>query len=93
MSMASRVFSWRCRRAVRVLETRRRRELEADLGAHATGRDRADLLALLDQDDWAHDEVGDAQTAEVRDILVRQQVREGRRRRPAAGFAVTRPGW
>lgn len=86
MSMASRVFSWRCRRAVRVLEMRRCRELEADLGAHATGRDRADLLALLDQYD-------DAQTAEVRDILVRQQVREERRRRPVAGFAVTRPGW
>jgi hypothetical protein len=86
MSMASTVFAWRCRRAVRVLEMRRRGELEADLGAYATGRDGADLLALLDQYD-------DAQTAEVRDILVRQQLREERRRRPVAGFAVTRPGW
>ena len=86
MTMASRVFAWRCRRAVRVLEVRRLRELEADLGAYATGRDRADLLALLDQYD-------NDQTAEERDILVRQQLREERRRRPVAGFAVTRPGW
>ena len=86
MTMASRVFAWRCRRAVRVLEMRRRGELEADLRAYATERDAADLLALLDQYD-------DEQTAEVRDILVRQQLREERRKRPVAGFAVTRPGW
>ena len=86
MSMASRVFAWRCRRAVRVLEMRRRGELEADLRSYATERDAADLLALLDQYD-------NDQTAEVRDILVRQQLRDEWRKRPVAGFAVTRPGW
>ena len=47
MSMADRVFAWRCRRAVRLLEMQRRRALETDLRAYASPRDRTDLLALL----------------------------------------------
>lgn len=68
------------------MELGRRRALESDLSAYATPRERADLLALLDHFD-------DDQTAEVREILGRQQMREVCRRRPAAGFAVDRTAW
>jgi len=39
------------------------------------------------------DRYDDDQTAEVREILGRQQVRTERRTRPAGGFAVPRAGW
>ncbi len=86
MGVAQRIFEWRCRRALRLLEVRRRRALEAELAAYASPRERDDLMALLDRYD-------DDQTAEVREILGRQWVRAERRARPAPGFAVTRPGW
>lgn len=87
MSTTSRFFEWRCRRAATLLERRRRRELESDLGAYESPRDRADLCALLATLD-------DDQTLEVREILGRQAVRgpvpSGGRPRQVAGFGVTR---
>ncbi len=87
MSTTSRFFEWRCRRAATLLERRRRRELESDLGAYMSARERADLWALLATLD-------DDQTLEVREILGRQpagaSVAERGRRREAAGFGVTR---
>jgi hypothetical protein len=86
MSMSSAVSAWRWRRVLRSLDRRWRRRLEADLGAGVTERDRADLTALLDRYD-------DDDTAVLREILWSQQERAQMRRRPAAGFAVTRSGW
>lgn len=87
MSTTSRFFEWRCRRAATLLERRRRRELESDLGAYVSPRERADLWALLATLD-------DDQTLEVREILDQQQAYasepERGRRREAAGFGVTR---
>jgi hypothetical protein len=86
MTVADRVFGWRCRRAVRLLEMQRQRTLESELAALSTTRERNDLLALLD----AYD---DDQTAEIREILVRQSLESQRRNRPVAGFRVPRTGW
>ncbi len=86
MAVADRVFAWRCDRARRVLERQRRRLLEADLAQLGDGRERADLVALLDRYD-------DDQTAEVREMLGRHPVRAERRTRAAAGFARPRPRW
>ena len=83
MSMRSKVFAWRCRRALALLELSRRRQLESDLKAYDTPRDRADLFALLTGCD-------DDQTLEVREILGRQQFREGQRWRSVAGLPVGR---
>jgi hypothetical protein len=80
MSVAAKVFEWRCQRALRLLEMRRRRALEADLAVYASPSDRSDLLALLDCYD-------DDQTAEVREILGQQQLRSERERRRPDGFA------
>lgn len=86
MTVADRGFAWRCRRALRLLEVQRLRVIEADLAELSGSRERTDLLAMLDRYD-------DDQTAEVREILGRQQVRTERRTRPAGGFAVPRAGW
>jgi len=64
----------------------RLRVIEADLAELSGSRERTDLLAMLDRYD-------DDQTAEVREILGRQQVRTERWPRPAGGFAVPRAGW
>ena len=90
MSMASAVSAWRWRRVLHALDRRWRRRLEADLAAQSTSRDRADFTALLDRYELEH---GADDTAVLRDILWSQQERVERRRRPAAGFAVTRSGW
>jgi hypothetical protein len=90
MSMASAVSAWRWRRVLRALDRRWRRRLEADLAAYSTPRDRTDLTALLDRYELEH---GADDTAVLRDILWSQQECAERRRRPAAGFAVTRSGW
>lgn len=81
MGVAARVFEWRCSRALRLLEVRRRRALEADLSTYSSESDRRDLMALLDHYD-------DAQTAEVREILGQQQVRSPVRQRRVPGFAT-----
>jgi hypothetical protein len=83
MSMRSKVFAWRCRRALALLELSRRRQLESDLKAYDTPRVRADLFALLTGCD-------DDQTLEVREILGRQQLCEGQRWRSVAGLPVGR---
>jgi hypothetical protein len=90
MSLASAVSAWRWRHVLRALDRRWRRRLEADLAAYSTPRDRADLTALLDRYELEH---GADDTAVLRDIVWSQQERAERRRRPAAGFAVTRSGW
>ncbi len=79
MSMNSRVFAWRCRRAVDVLELSARRHLESDLTAYSTAREQTDLLALLAGCD-------DEQAADVREILGHQQIRDSRRWRTVAGL-------
>lgn len=90
MSVVSAVSGWQWRRVLRRLDRQWRQRLEADLGVQSTPRDRADLTALLDRYD-------DADTAVLREILWSQvpgqAERAERRRRPAAGFAVTRSGW
>jgi hypothetical protein len=83
MPMRSRVFAWRCRRALALLELSRRRHLESDLNAYDTPRDRADLFALLAGCD-------DDQTVEVREILGRQQLCEAQRWRSVAGLPARR---
>ena len=90
MSLASVVSAWRWRHVLRALDRRWRRRLEADLAAYSTPRDRIDLTALLDRYELEH---GADDTAVLRDIVWSQQERAERRRRPAAGFAVTRSGW
>ncbi|MEO7061190.1 MAG: hypothetical protein ABI083_15820 [Lapillicoccus sp.] len=86
MTEADRVFAWRCRRAVRLLGVRRLRLIEADLAELSGSRERTDLIAMLDRYD-------DDQSAEVREILVRQQVRLERGPRLAGGLGVPRAGW
>ena len=86
MSLTSAVSGWRWRRVLRSLDRQWRRRLEADLSVHDTPREQADLTALLDRYE-------DADTAVLREILWSHQERAERRRRPGAGFAVTRSGW
>ena len=90
MSMTSAVSGWRWRHVLRSLDRQWRRRLEADLAGQASPRDAADLGALLDRYEL---EPGDDDAALLRDILWSQQDRAERRRRPAAGFAVTPSRW
>lgn len=86
MSVTSRVSGWRWRHVLHSLDRQWHRRLEDDLAAYSTPRDRTDLTALLDG-------YPDADTAVLREILWAQQERAQRRRRPVAGFGVTRSGW
>ena len=79
MSIRSRVFDWRCRRATEILELRRTRRMASDLSSYVTARERADLTALLDALD-------DDQTIEVRELLDRRDGCAHPRRAMAAGL-------
>ena len=86
MSVTSRVSGWRWRHVLHSLDRQWRRRLESDLAAYSTPRDRTDFTALLDG-------YPDTDTAVLREILWAQQERAQRRRRPVAGFGVTRSDW
>jgi hypothetical protein len=86
----SAISAWRWRHVLRSLDRQWRRRLEADLSVHTRPRDAADLVARLDRYELEH---GDDDTALLRDILWSEQDRAERRKRPAAGFAVTPSGW
>ena len=90
MSIVSVLSAWRWRHVLRSLDRQWHRRLETDLARHVAPRDSADLVALLDRHELEH---GDDDTALLREILWSQQDHAERRRRPAAGFAVTPWEW
>ncbi len=83
MSLAATILVWRATRAVRVANTRRRRELAAELADYSSEADRQDLEAILDRHP-------DGVTAEMRDILAHQRMWAAHDRSATSPFG--RPG-
>ncbi|HEV7961401.1 MAG TPA: hypothetical protein VGP57_02580 [Actinoplanes sp.] len=67
MELRTRIVVFRAERLVRRANSRRRRQLEAELATYSSQADRNDLCALLDT-------YPDAQTQEIRQILCQQQL-------------------
>ncbi len=85
MSLSQRLLLARARGATRRAARERRRSLEAQLGRHASERDRRDLYAILDR-------YPDGVTHELREILDRQARARESGRYPAVECGRPDPG-